>query len=435
MIKPFHARLSRLEDSQAGADAAVKRLTEDGLRRIDQLILPTLANVQALASNIGAMLTAPSRSELTVGIGAKTVIVTEPERYAFAPTGWVVIRAIADPSAVMVASVDLYLRDSGQMQITAVSAAGAGTFDAWTISPSPPPILNHEARADNPHRVTADQVGAYAKAAVDAALEARLNVAAADALYPRLDGVNAGPLSGFANLIVNGGFGINQRDFAGGMLAAGEYGNDRFRAGADGAEFDVADGIVTLAGGSLIQTIEDPGLAGKTVTVDVDDPSADLGIDIGGATGVIAAGAGRRGVQIAVPSGLTDLDVEIAGTGASFSRLQLREGGAITAFETRPPAVEEMLCHRYFAAGVSFSHSAMADGAGQTAPFYAIPRAPVPMRVKPAVVAHNVYNSSNVSPGSFVVLASFRDGAMITVASSGAGRTFWFGTVDYDAEF
>ncbi|MGL4397076.1 MAG: DUF2793 domain-containing protein, partial [Hyphomicrobium sp.] len=58
------------------------------------------------------------------------------------------------------------------------------------------------------------------------------------------------------NLIVNGDLQINQRAFAGGALAAGVYGFDRWKAAAGGANVSVAGYVVTLASGAITQQIE-----------------------------------------------------------------------------------------------------------------------------------------------------------------------------------
>lgn len=71
---------------------------------------------------------------------------------------------------------------------------------------------------------------------------------------------------GMVNLVVNGDFAVNQRGFAGGALAAGAYGHDRWKAGAGGCSFTVAGGIVSHASGPLVQVIESPGLANTVVT-------------------------------------------------------------------------------------------------------------------------------------------------------------------------
>lgn len=161
--------------------------------------------------------------------------------------------------------------------------------------------------------------------------------------------LNGGPLGGLRNLLINGGFTINQRGFAGGVLTEGAYGFDRWKAGAGGCTLSVSDGVVTLTG-AVAQIIEAPDLAGQTVTLSVEDPDADLAVSVGGASGTISAGSGRRGVTLTVPSGETgNIAVRITvAAETSFRRAQLEIGPLATPFERRPIGLELGLCRRYF---------------------------------------------------------------------------------------
>jgi hypothetical protein len=158
------------------------------------------------------------------------------------------------------------------------------------------------------------------------------------------------------NLLINGDFAINQRRFAGGSLASGQFGHDRWRADGGAASYTVASQVVSLASGALAQTIEPavfgtPSLAGQLVTVSVEDPSAALSISVGGATGQIAAGAGRRGVSLTVPPAVTGAVLvriaSVAGA-AAFSRVKLERGPDARPWLARPAPVEQLLCQRYY---------------------------------------------------------------------------------------
>lgn len=167
--------------------------------------------------------------------------------------------------------------------------------------------------------------------------------------------------SGFRNRLINGNFQINQRQITGGVLSSQVYIADRWRT-TSAATVSAADGVVTLTAGSIGQTIdsENFGLAGQSVTVSVGGSSATpLGFSIsaynggsGSVTGVIAAGSGRRGASVTVPSSVTGAAIlqfaPVSGA-AVFTDVMLAAGPILdSVFEFRPAAVELSLCQRYY---------------------------------------------------------------------------------------
>ncbi|SIR47216.1 DUF2793 domain-containing protein [Bosea sp. TND4EK4] len=156
------------------------------------------------------------------------------------------------------------------------------------------------------------------------------------------------------NLLVNGDMQINQRGFAGGALAAGAYGFDRWKAGAGGADLTLAGLSATLAAGSIVQVVE-PGLwglgsfAGLPMTLSVNDPSGAVAVAIGSQSGTIPAGPGRRGVTLTVAeSGPLAVSLSAAGGSLSFQRPKLEFGALATGWQPRPRVMEELLCRRYY---------------------------------------------------------------------------------------
>ncbi|KAF1016173.1 MAG: hypothetical protein GAK31_01662 [Stenotrophomonas maltophilia] len=133
---------------------------------------------------------------------------------------------------------------------------------------------------------------------------------------------------GIGNMLINCGVPINQRDFAGGALAAGAYGYDRWKAGTGGCNVTInaSTGVFTHTSGPLQQVVEAPQLAwGKKLTISVEDPSVSITVSVGGATGTITAGSGRRGVTV-TPSGSGNMVVQLTATGATYSRPKLERG-------------------------------------------------------------------------------------------------------------
>lgn len=157
---------------------------------------------------------------------------------------------------------------------------------------------------------------------------------------------------GFKNYIINGDFAINQRVFAGGALAAGVYGFDRWKAGTGGCNVSLAAGVLTHTSGPLVQVIEAPNLAGQTITVSVEGLSGgNLSVNVEGVAGVIVASAGRSGVSIAVPgtsTGNVTVTLTPASGAVNYKRVQVELGSVATAFEWRPVAIELALCKRYY---------------------------------------------------------------------------------------
>ncbi|AXA66762.1 hypothetical protein [Pseudomonas oryzihabitans] len=160
------------------------------------------------------------------------------------------------------------------------------------------------------------------------------------------------------NALINGGMGINQRAFAGGSLAAGVYGFDRWKAGPNGASLTASGATITLSSGAIVQVIEADTaayMAGKSATFSVEDPSATISVamafsatDTTAVSGTIAAGSGRRGVTLALPAGTGNLTVTVSvSASTTFKRLQLELGAVATGWDARPIALEFQLCKRY----------------------------------------------------------------------------------------
>ncbi len=152
------------------------------------------------------------------------------------------------------------------------------------------------------------------------------------------------------NMLINCGVPINQRGFAGGALAAGAYGYDRWKAGTGGCNVTInaTTGVFTHTSGPLQQIVEAPQLAwGLPLTISVENPSGNVSVSVGGATGTITAGTGRRGVTL-TPSGSGNLTVQLTASGVTYVRPKLERGSAASPFVPRPQALEVVLCQRYY---------------------------------------------------------------------------------------
>lgn len=208
----------------------------------------------------------------------------------------------------------------------------------------------------------------------------------------RASGAVALPRSAWAagqNLLINGDMQINQRGFAGGALAAGSYGFDRWKAGSGGASLSRSGFSLTLASGAIVQILE-PALwglssfAGLQLTVSVEEPSGSLIVGIGSQSATLGSGSGRRAVTATVSdSGPLAISLATAGGSVSFRRAKLEIGPLATGWQGRPRAMEEVLCRRYHwrPAGILLIDGYQVAGATlrQTLSL------PVPMRTTPTV--------------------------------------------------
>jgi Protein of unknown function (DUF2793) len=165
--------------------------------------------------------------------------------------------------------------------------------------------------------------------------------------------------SGFsnANMLINGEFNINQRAFAGGALAQDVYGYDRWKAGTGGANLSVVSGTLTLTSGSILQPLEPEqwgltSLAGQSLTISVQQPTAAVDVQIGGASGVIQSTTGRGSVTLTIPAnaaGTLSLRLARSGAGAvSFRQVKLELGATATPWLARPLTQEQLLAQRYY---------------------------------------------------------------------------------------
>ncbi|WP_420407922.1 DUF2793 domain-containing protein [Hoeflea sp.] len=207
------------------------------------------------------------------------------------------------------------------------------------------------------------------------------------------------------NLLINGDFRINQRGFAGGVLADGAYGYDRWKAVDGPADVTLSGYAVTLDSGTLAQIVEPStagtdSLAGTILTVSVESPSADLAVSAGSSSATIPAGAGRQSATLTTDAGDTGnlmLKISAAGAGSiSFGRVKLEAAPSPSQWSARPFPQELSLCQRYFQTTVPYGQNpaTYAPGAGNGS-IYAIAspsggsvtvvRLAVPMRAVPTV--------------------------------------------------
>lgn len=251
----------------------------------------------------------------------------------------------------------------------------------------------------------------------------------------------ATPWASGGNLLLNGDLQINQRGFAGGALAAGIYGFDRWKAGPAGATLSVAGYDLTLSAGALVQPVE-PALwglssfAGLPLTLSVEGLSGGaLSVSVGSVSGSVAAGAGRRSVTLTPAAGDTGaLLVSLApvGPAVSLRRVKLEIGRRASTWAARPATLEELLCARYFwRPESSLALDAYQAAGGAVAQTLILPTR---MRATPSA-AFAVSGTVNVAGESPALTVLSRREARVSVAASAVGRVqATFGSIAFDAE-
>jgi hypothetical protein len=206
---------------------------------------------------------------------------------------------------------------------------------------------------------------------------------------------------GFRNLIINGGFNVNQRAYASGAtVGTGLYGHDRWKmaGSADTYTYSTAANVTTVtipAGKVLQQVVEGTNLQSGTYTLSW----------TGTAQGKIGAGSyGASGITGTIVGG-TNTTIEF-GPG-TVSNVQLEFGSAATAFEVRHYGLELAMCQRYLpvmnygGGGDRFLSPATSTTASViTVPFFVQPRV-APTGATVSNPAHfTLYNYANGTSGT-----------------------------------
>lgn len=248
-------------------------------------------------------------------------------------------------------------------------------------------------------------------------------------------------------LIINGDFQINQREFSGGTLGSGEYGYDRWKATGSGADMSATANALTLASGEIEQVIHPAvfglsSLAGTKITVSVEDPSADIAVALGTTnvqTGTIAAGGtGRHGVTLTVNTGDTgyiSLKLAPGSSGpVTFSRVKAEIGTNVTAWQARPLPLELALCQQFYLHRLPLGGSGYAAAAGQTARAMASMTFPTTMLATPSVVWDFISGSNCQNTETPTVFGLKGSGVIMGIQAAGEGSQYWNGRLTLDAE-
>lgn len=167
VLRALDIRLNALDDIGEEQRGIVDTITAIALARMNETFTPLIIAAQQRLEQFGAAFSAESGSSLLVGTGAKILVLTEETREGWIIADYVGLTASDESGATMLAKVDDYDRETGQLFVTAIGTGGSGTHAGWIVRMSAAPDLAHAGRTDNPHSVTAAQVGTYTSAAID----------------------------------------------------------------------------------------------------------------------------------------------------------------------------------------------------------------------------------------------------------------------------
>lgn len=243
------------------------------------------------------------------------------------------------------------------------------------------------------------------------------------------------------NLLINGDWQINQRGFAGGALAAGAFGYDRWKADGGGVSLNRSGFDLTLTSGAILQVVEPalwgvPSFAQTPLCLSVEDlAGGSLNVALGSASGTIAAGSGRRAVALTPAAGdagnLTVRLVPAAG-GVAFRRIKLEFGPSATPWQARSQTEERQLCERYFwrlEGGVFLDTYQNATGYNQQLIIL-----PTRMRTIPTVT-YTVVQESNILGGERSIFVDSPNVGQATVRAASTGRVYArFNDIIFNAE-
>lgn len=133
------ARITSAEAVATSLSEVRQQLTDAGMVVIATALDPVIAAL-ATKADLGAILTASSVTEATVGGGLKTFVISpEAARAAFAPANVLSVVADGFPTVSMYVRRVSYDATTGELVVDVIGSNGSGTYASWVISPSAVP--------------------------------------------------------------------------------------------------------------------------------------------------------------------------------------------------------------------------------------------------------------------------------------------------------
>lgn len=220
-------------------------------------------------------------------------------------------------------------------------------------------------------------------------------------------------LQATGNRLHNAGFRVNQRAFTTGTaLAAGDYGPDRWKAGAGGCTYirlNVGGANIfqiQITAGTLVQIIEAQDLEGGSYV-----------LSWSGTAQAQINGGGFSSSPLAVTGITVNTNLTVEFSTGFLSQPQFQAGTVAGAFDWCPVALDEIKCQRFFLSA-NIQAAAYAAGAGSVqGAFYPFPTI---MRAAPSITLSSL-SYANGSAG--IIINSGRAGLLPGWTATGAGAT------------
>jgi hypothetical protein len=244
--------------------------------------------------------------------------------------------------------------------------------------------------------------------------------------------VPAGAYGGLRNIIINGGFTVNQRGYvSAATMAAGVYGHDRWKAGTAGGDYTYTQlnsntQISITATKSLIQIIENINVVGGNYIISwTGTATARVGVNTTTPSGNFAVSP----IVLAGQTAGTTCSIEFTGANAAggsslatvlgtLGTVQCELGYVDTPFENRPYPTELQLCMRYYQQYPAAYYAAYGYNSVGSTPYFFIPTGN--MRAAPTVNVGTWTSYSNCSGATAFGATPQSFSIYVTVTGTGA---------------
>lgn len=140
-------RLHAVEEKATGWDEQAERFEDVALAKIDGALLPVLQEALVIrerieqAAHLGTIFTARSNTQLAIGAGIRSLMISGENRQRFAPAGFLAVTSEVAPNNWMAGRLNAWDPYSGELSLLATATGGAGVYSDWFITATADPVL------------------------------------------------------------------------------------------------------------------------------------------------------------------------------------------------------------------------------------------------------------------------------------------------------